>query len=101
MSMSVSIQRFTLPAAQESARIALDETVFTEELWGWKTISFVRNKYVPHSQRYGSDEKTNMGRSQDVFDAPRPRKPGLLTRTPKIPRLVPHTLALSRLNTRS
>jgi hypothetical protein len=46
MSMSVSIQRFTLPAGQESARVALDETVFTEELWNWKTISFVRNKYV-------------------------------------------------------
>ena len=44
MAMSVFVQRFTLPAGQDHARIALDEQVFTEELWNWKTISFVRNK---------------------------------------------------------
>jgi len=44
MSMSVAVQRFTLPIGQESARVALDGSVFTEELWDWKTISFVRNK---------------------------------------------------------
>jgi hypothetical protein len=42
--MSVAIQRYTLPAGEESARIALDENVFTDELWNWKTISLVRDK---------------------------------------------------------
>ena len=51
--MSVSVQRFTLPAGQDHARIALDEQVFTEELWNWKTISFVRNKWVKLAIRPG------------------------------------------------
>lgn len=42
--MSVAIQKFTLPAGTDHARIPLDESVFTEDLWKWKTISFVRNK---------------------------------------------------------
>jgi hypothetical protein len=44
MSMSVAVQRYVLPAGEDHARIPLNEQLFTEDLWKWKTISFVRNK---------------------------------------------------------